>query len=80
MKLLSVRFSGRKEAFVEIGSAKAKKGVYYRMSRKFQNLSGIHFFNVYLLVRHVPFIAKGAVLLLQCTKCSREGSLCTTAS
>ena len=30
---------------------------------------------VYLLVRHVPFIAKGAGFLLQCTKCSRQASL-----
>ena len=31
--------------------------------------------NVYLLVRHLPFIAKGAGFLLQCTKCSRQASL-----
>ena len=31
--------------------------------------------NVYLLVRHVPFIAKGAKFLLQCTKCSRQAPL-----
>ena len=30
--------------------------------------------NVYLLVRHVPFIAKGAGFLLQCTKCSRQAT------
>ena len=28
--------------------------------------------NVYFLVRHVPFIAKGAGFLLQCTKCLRQ--------
>ena len=31
--------------------------------------------NVYLLVRHVPFMAKGAGFLLQCTKCSRQAPL-----
>ena len=30
--------------------------------------------NVYLLVHHVRFIAKGAGFLLQCTKCSRQAT------
>ena len=30
--------------------------------------------NAYLLVRHVPFITKGAGFLLQCTKCLRQAS------
>ena len=42
-----------------------------------EKLGGLRdaFKNVYLLVRHVPFIAKSAGFLLPCTKCSRQASL-----
>ena len=45
----------------------------YFHSSTFMKKSLLHI--LYLLVRYVPFIAKGARFLLQCTKCSRPAPL-----